>query len=41
MRELRMHLAKAAYYDPAMMTLLKRVRCKMEPDNAECSLTDE
>ncbi len=41
MRELRIHLSKAGYYDPAMMTLLKRVRCKMEPDNAECSLNNE
>jgi len=41
MRELRIHLTKAGYYDPAMMTLLKRVRCKMEPDNAECSQSEE
>lgn len=41
MRELRIHLTKAGYYDPAMMTLLKRVRCRMEPDNAECSQNEE
>lgn len=41
MRELRIHLTKSGYYDPGMMTLLKRVRCKMEPDNAECSQADE
>ncbi len=41
MREMRIHLTKAGYYDPRMMTMLKRVRCKREPDAAECSLTDE
>lgn len=41
MREMRLHLTKSGYYDPRMMTLLKRVRCKREPDAAECSLTDE
>lgn len=41
MREMRIHMTKSGYYDPTMMTLLKRVRCKREPDAAECSLTDE
>ncbi len=41
MRELRIHLTKAGYYDKSMMSLLKRVRCKREPDHAECSMTDE
>lgn len=41
MREMRIHLTKSGYYDPRMMTLLKRVRCKREPDAAECSLNDE
>ena len=41
MRELRLHLTKAGYYDTRMMTLLKRVRCKREPDEAECALKDE
>lgn len=41
MRELRIHLTKAGFYDPRMMTLLKRVRCKREPDAAECALSDE
>lgn len=41
MRELRIHLTKAGFYDKRMMTLLKRVRCKREPDAAECTLTDE
>lgn len=41
MRELRLHLTKSGYYDPRMMTLLKRIRCKREPDSAECSLKDE
>lgn len=41
MREMRIHMTKSGYYDPAMMTLLKRIRCKREPDAAECSLKDE
>lgn len=41
MREMRIHLTKSGYYDPRMMTLLKRVRCKREPDAAECALNDE
>lgn len=41
MRELRIHLTKAGFYDKRMMTLLKRVRCKREPDAAECTLSDE
>lgn len=41
MREMRIHLTKTGYYDATMMTLLKRIRCKREPDQAECSLNDE
>lgn len=41
MREMRIHLTKSGYYNPQMMTLLKRIRCKREPDNAECSQNDE
>lgn len=41
MREMRIHLTKSGYYDRRMMTLLKRVRCKREPDAAECSLNEE
>ncbi|MFZ5561953.1 MAG: putative solute-binding protein [Pseudomonadota bacterium] len=41
MREMRIHLTKSGYYDPRMMTLLKRVRCRREPDAAECSLNEE
>jgi hypothetical protein len=28
-------------YDTSMMNLLRRVRCKHEPSNEECSLFDE
>lgn len=41
MREMRIHLTKSGYYDPRMMTLLKRIRCKREPDEAECSQPEE
>lgn len=41
MREVRIQLTKKGYYDPRMMRILKRVRCTIDPTNAECSLTDE
>lgn len=41
MHDLRLHITKEGYYDPRMMTILKRVRCKREPDLAECALKDE
>lgn len=41
MRESRIMLTKDGTYDKAMMSLLKRIRCKIEPTNYECSLNDE
>lgn len=41
MREARLLLTRDGVYDPRMMSLLKRIRCKHEPGNAECSLPDE
>jgi hypothetical protein len=41
MREARIDMTKAGYYDPRMMALLKRVRCKIDPTHYECSLSDE
>lgn len=41
MREMRIHLTKSGYYDPRMMTLLKRIRCKREPNEAECTQPEE
>lgn len=41
MRESRIMLTKDGTYDKTMMSLLKRVRCKLEPTNYECSLSDE
>jgi len=41
MREARLDMVKAGYYDPRMMSLLKRVRCAIEPTQYECSLNDE
>ncbi|WP_228126961.1 putative solute-binding protein [Perlucidibaca piscinae] len=37
MREARVQLTKEGFYDPRMMTLLKRVRCKVKASAAECS----
>ncbi|PTQ90424.1 putative solute-binding protein [Agitococcus lubricus] len=41
LREARIEMTKLGYYDPKMMALLKRIRCKSKPTNAECSLSDE
>jgi TRAP-type C4-dicarboxylate transport system substrate-binding protein len=41
MREARIQMTKEGYYDPKMMKLLKKVRCKQNPTEAECSLNDE
>lgn len=37
MREARIQLAREGFYDPRMMNLLKRVRCKMDATAAECA----
>lgn len=41
MREARIQLTKDGFYDPKMMGLLKKVRCKIEPGAAECADTLE
>lgn len=41
MREARIQLTKDGIYDPRMMSLLKKVRCKIEPGAAECADTIE
>lgn len=41
MRDARVRLAKEGHYDPDMLRFLKRVRCRYEPEEAECSLDDE
>ncbi|MDI1300391.1 MAG: DUF6091 family protein [bacterium] len=41
MREARLQLTQDGTYDPRMMALLKKVRCKHDPSNYECSLKDE
>lgn len=41
LREARIQMTKQGYYDPRMMTLLKRIRCKTKPDSAECALNEE
>ncbi len=37
MRESRINLAKEGLYDKRLMSLLKRVRCQLDPSNGECS----
>jgi hypothetical protein len=41
MRASRMDLTKDGTYDPDMMHLLKKVRCKLDPSNYECAMNDE
>ncbi len=41
LREARLHMTKDGVYEPTMMNLLKRVRCKHDPANEECSSFDE
>lgn len=41
MREARINMTKEGFYDPKMMVLLKKIRCKFEPTLAECSSKDE
>ena len=41
MRDARIHLTKDGFYDSRMLGILKRIRCKSSPGDAECSLNDE
>jgi ABC-type amino acid transport substrate-binding protein len=41
MREARLQLIQDGTYDPKMMGLLKKVRCKHNPSSYECALKDE
>jgi TRAP-type C4-dicarboxylate transport system substrate-binding protein len=41
LREARLNLTRNGVYDPVMMSLMKRVRCKHVPTDAECGAFDE
>jgi hypothetical protein len=41
MREARISLTREGVYDPRMMSILKRVRCRYAPGDAECTQTEE
>lgn len=41
MRDARQLLTKEGFYDPHMISMLKKVRCKIEPSLGECSETGE
>lgn len=41
LREARIKMTAEGVYDPAMMNLLKKVRCKHQPADPECSTYDE
>lgn len=37
MQEARVALRERAYYDPAMLSLQRKIRCRFEPEQAECT----
>lgn len=37
MREARISMTQQGFYDPAMMRLMKKVRCRLQPQQAECA----
>ena len=37
MQEARLQLRKKGYYDPSMLTLQRKIRCKLDASRAECS----
>ncbi|MEY2862677.1 MAG: hypothetical protein RLY58_384 [Pseudomonadota bacterium] len=41
MREARIDMIKDGTYDKRMLSLLKKIRCKLDATNYECSLNDE
>jgi hypothetical protein len=41
LREARIRMTQDGIYDSSMMTLLKKVRCRHDPANEECSAFDE
>ncbi len=41
MREARIQMTKEGFYDPAMMKILKKIRCNQNPSSFECALNDE
>lgn len=41
LREARINLTRNGVYNPVMMSMLKRVRCKHVPSDSECSSYDE
>lgn len=41
LREARVKMTQSGVYDPAMMNLMKKVRCKHQPADEECSTYDE
>ncbi len=41
LRDARVLMTKQGYYDPKMIALLKRIRCKVDAERAECSQNAE
>lgn len=41
LREARITMTQKGYYDPKMMSLLKRIRCKTKVESAECTQSEE
>jgi len=41
LRQARLSLKKEGVYDGKMLTLMRKIRCKMSPTNSECSAADK
>ncbi|MCC2639034.1 MAG: hypothetical protein K0Q68_2753 [Moraxellaceae bacterium] len=41
LREARIYMTREGVYEPTMMNIMKRVRCKHDPANEECGTFDE
>lgn len=41
LREARMQLTREGFYDPRMMNMLRKVRCRLQPAQAECAVSVE
>lgn len=41
LRQMRMEFVQSKYYNPKMMSLLKKLRCQQDPNSFECALKGE
>ncbi len=41
MRDARIKLRDSGYYDPTMLSIMKRIRCNLDAGRPECSQSTE